>query len=330
MRFRQLGRSTLKVSVISMGCWALAGDSTWGPQEKSNSIATIHAALDAGINFFDTAEAYGNGYSEEVLGEALAGRRNQVIIASKVSAAHLQPQRLVAACEASLRRLRTDYLDVYYIHWPNHDIPLEDTMLAMERLQQQGKIRVPACSNFGVQDLTELLSTGHRVEANQLPYSLLWRAIEFEIRDLCEQEDIGITCYSPLAQGLLTGKFRSADEVPEGRARTRLFASTRPLARHTEPGAETEVFQTLARIRDICQQHNLDMTQTALVWLTEQAGVASVIVGARTPEQVKQNAMAGNLKLPQEVSTQLSEATAMLRDKLGPNPDMWESESRIR
>lgn len=329
MKTRRLGRSDLEVSVISMGCWALAGDSTWGPQDRQDSIATIRAALDAGITFFDTAEAYGDGLSEELLGEALSGHRSEVIIATKVSAGNLSASALRAACEASLRRLRTDYVDVYYIHWPSPEVPFAETVQTMLQLREEGKVRVLACSNFGKLDLTDLLRHG-RVEANQLCYSLLWRAIEYDIRDMCERKGIGITCYSPLAQGLLTGKFRSPDDVPEGRARTRLFASTRPQSRHSEPGAEEETFAALRRIADICSHHDLDMAQASLAWLTHQPAVASVIVGARTPEQVKMNARAGDLELPPDVIGALNEATDELKRQVGPNPDMWQSDSRIR
>lgn len=314
-----------------MGCWALAGDATWGPQDEATSIATVHAALDAGINFFDTAESYSSGRSEEILGKALAGRRHEAIIASKMSASHLTPDKLKAACEGSLRRLGTDYLDVYYIHWPNPDVPIAATLGALEELKQEGKIRVAACSNFGKYDLSDLLEAG-RVEANQLAYNLLFRAIEYEIQGLCAEHNIGITCYSPLAQGLLTGKFRSMDEVPEGRARTRHFASTRPGTRHGEQGAEAEVTEALARIRHICGQAGVEMSHAALAWLISREAVASVIVGARTPEQALENAKAGSLELPEDVLAQLTAATKELKEKLGPNADMWESEenSRIR
>jgi myo-inositol catabolism protein IolS len=329
LQLRRLGQSDLQVSVISMGCWALAGDSTWGPQDRADSLATIRAALDAGVNFFDTAEAYGNGLSEEIVGEALAPHRSEVVIATKVWADNLSPAKLKAACEASLKRLRTDYIDVYYIHWPSRVIPIEETMQALIELQAEGKIRVAACSNFGPLDLQELLRYG-RVEVNQLNYSLLWRAIEYEIRDICVEKQISIACYSPLAQGLLTGKFRSADEVPVGRARTRLFAGTRPGVRHGEAGAEKETFATLDAIAKICREHNLEMAHAALAWLIQQPAVGTVIVGARTPEQIKANAKAGELQLPSEVVAALTAATEELKAKMGPNPDMWQSQSRMR
>jgi len=329
MKYRKLGQSKLEVSVISMGCWAIAGGSIWGPQKEDDAINAIYEALDEGINFFDTAEGYGNGYSEELVGRALSKRRKKAIIATKVSSGHLKPKDLKKACENSLRRLQTDYIDLYYIHWPNREIPIEETLSAMEELKKEGKIRVIGCSNFGKIDLTELLKKG-RVEANEFAYNLLWRAIEYEIQPLCVNNNIGITCYSPLAQGLLTGKFKSADDVPEGRARTRHFSSSRPQVRHGEAGAEKETFKALAKIEKVSKEINIPMAQISLSWLLSQPGVASIIAGARNPEQVKINSQAGELTLPQEVIEQLTLITEDLKKKLGNNPDMWESNSRIR
>jgi aryl-alcohol dehydrogenase-like predicted oxidoreductase len=329
MKYKKLGQSEVKVSVISMGCWAISGDSTWGPQKESDANAAIHAALDAGINFFDTAEVYGNGYSEKIVGQTLSKRRKEVIIASKVSPDYLRPNNLRESCENSLRRLKTDYIDLYYIHWPNWRIPIEDTLSELEKLKEEGKIRLVGCSNFGKIDLTELLKKA-RVEVNQLPYNLIWRAIEYEIQPISLKNDIAITCYSPLAQGLLTGKFDSADEVPEGRARTRHFSGNRPQARHEEVGAEKETFETLAKIREICQEINAPMAQVALSWLLSQPGIVSIIVGARNPQQINVNVKAAELKLPPEILEQLTLASEDLKGKLGSNPDMWSSDSRIR
>ena len=193
MQYRRLGRSDLNVSAVSMGCWAIAGGSTWGPQDESEALGAIQGALDAGINFFDTAEGYGSGYSEELLGRALAGRRDEAVIATKVSRAHLKPETVKESCEASLRRLKTDVIDLYIVHWPSREVPMEETWRTMEDLQKEGKVRVLGVSNFATADLTELLEVG-RPEADQLPYSLLWRAIEHEVVPVCVAHDISITC----------------------------------------------------------------------------------------------------------------------------------------
>jgi len=329
MQYRKLGTTDIEVSTVAMGCWAIVGDGTWGEQDRSDSLATIEAALDAGINFFDTAEGYGAGESEAMLGEVLSNRRDQVVIATKVSRSHLAAEDLQEACEASLKRLRTDYIDLYQIHWPSREVPIAETMQALERLKSQGKIRAIGVSNFGPQDLADLLAVG-RCETNQLAYNLLFRAIEFEIQPKCVENDIGILCYSPIAQGLLTGKFSSADEVPEGRARTRHFSKNRPQTRHGEDGCEAETFEAIRKIRRISQQIGEPMGRVALAWLLHQPAVVSVLAGARRPEQVRENARAAQLKLSPDVLRQLSEATEPVKAKLGPNPDMWQSEPRMR
>jgi myo-inositol catabolism protein IolS len=329
MKYRELGKTEITVSVVAMGCWALAGDATWGAQDQAASTATVRAALDAGVNFFDTAEGYGGGDSELVLGRALAGRRHEAIIATKASGSHLSEAELQQACERSLERLRTDYVDLYQIHWPRRTVPLAETLGAMEKLRQQGKVRAIGVCNFGLGDLSDLLQAGG-AETNQLPYSLLWRAIEYQIRQRCVDEGLGILCYSPLAQGLLTGKFSSPDEVPAGRARTRHFSAERPQVRHGEAGCEAQVFAALEKIRRICDELGQPMAKVALAWLSRQPGVTSVIAGARKPEQIQQTALAADLTLSPETVGALSEATEEVKRALGSNPDMWQSEGRFR
>jgi myo-inositol catabolism protein IolS len=329
MKYCTLGKTDISVSALAMGCWGLAGDATWGPQDQAQSTATIRAALDAGVNFFDTAEGYGGGDSEMVLGQALAGRRHEAVIATKVSRASLSGSGVIQACERSLWRLQTDYIDLYQIHWPSRTVPLDESLEALERLREQGKIRAAGVCNFGVQDLSELLKiTG--VETNQLPYSLLWRAIEDEIKPKCVEAGLGILCYSSLAQGLLTGKFASPDEVPEGRTRTRFFSAKRPHARHGEAGCEAETFAAIERIRHICSALGQPMTLVALAWLLHQEGVSSVIAGARSPAQIQETVQSTDLELPAELVDELRQATDDLKQKLGPNPDMWQAESRFR
>ena len=244
MEYRKLGRTDMDVSVVALGCWALAGGFNWGPQDEADSVAAVHAALDADINFFDTAEGYGEGgTSEQILGKALPARRQDVVIATKVSSTHLVPADVHKACDASLKRLRTDIIDLYQIHWPSRTVPLADTLGALDELKDAGKIRAFGVSNFGPQDLGELLAIS-RPETNQLPYNLLWRAIEHDVQAMCTETEteaeigIGIICYCPILQGLLLGKFNSADEVPADRARTKHFSKDRPQTRHGQPGRE--------------------------------------------------------------------------------------------
>jgi aryl-alcohol dehydrogenase-like predicted oxidoreductase len=329
VEYRKLGKTDVDVSVIALGCWPFAGGAYWGDQDDQDSIDTVHAALDAGINFFDTAEGYGRGHSERVLGRGLRGRRHEAVIATKVSASHLSAPDVRRSCEQSLANLRTDYIDLYQIHWPNWQIPLPETVKALEELKQQGKIRAIGVSNFAVRDLGAMLEAGW-CETDQLPYSLLWRVIEAEIKPLCVDNGVGILCYSPLAQGLLAGIYATPQDVPEHLARTRWYASSRPNTEHDEPGCEAEIFAALDEVRRIAGELGEPMAAVSLAWLRQQAGVTSILIGARKPVEVGWNLPAVELTLPGDVVQALSVATEPVRERLGDNPDMWMSTSRMR
>jgi len=330
MEYRKLGRSDIEVSTICMGCWALAGGKVWGDQDEREAIDALHTAVDLGVNFFDSAEAYGNGDSEAILGRAFNGMRDKVIIATKVSQNHMKPADLRAACERSLALLQTDYIDVYYLHWPNWEIPFADTMGEMQKLKDEGKIRAVGCSNFGVRDLADLLAVDH-VDVNQLGYNLLFRAIEHEIVPACLASDVSVAPYSPMLHGILTGKFATIDDIPDGRARTRHFSSERrPMTRHGGPGNEPETAAALAEIRRICGDAGLPMAQVSLAWLLGKPGVTTVIAGARNPAQIKSNAEAAALDLSKDVMSALDDATEPLRAAFGTNADMWESDDNCR
>ena len=330
MRLRRIGNSDLQASVIGFGTWALAGDFTWGVQDASAADAALKTAYELGVNFFDTAEIYGDGRSEEILGKALGHVRHRIIIATKARSDHLAPEALRKACEGSLRRLGTDYIDLYQLHWPRRDGSVAETIEALERLRNEGKIRWYGLSNFGPLDLDDFLAAGGHPVSNQLAYSLLFRAVEYEILPKCRKAGLSIIPYSPLMEGLLTGKFGNADSVPPQRARTRHFAASRPHTRHGEPGAEKETFETISAIRRISQRLGMPMNQLALAWLLSCGAVATVIAGARNPEQVRGNAAAQEIQLAPEIVRELSDATEPLKQKLGPNADMWQSDSRIR
>ena len=329
MKFNQLGRSDINVSAICLGCWGFSNDFMWPDQAERDSINTIHAALDLGINFLDTAEAYGDGYSEEVVGKALKGRRHDAIVASKAGGDHLAPDQLIEACEDSLRRMDTDYIDLYQIHWPSRTIPMGATLEALERLKDQGKIRVIGVSNFGPQDMEELFSLG-RAESNQLAYNMLWRAVEYEIQPICVENDLSILCYSPLLHGILTGKFETAADVPDERARTRHFSDERPMTVHGTSGAEDVTFGAVDGIRNIATDAGHSMLETSLAWLIARPGVGSVIAGARNPGQVEGIAAAADVNLDDETIAALDAATEPVKAFMGTNADMWRSESRIR
>jgi aryl-alcohol dehydrogenase-like predicted oxidoreductase len=347
MKYVQLPRTDLSVSRLCFGCWGIISDQHWGDRDRDAALDAIQAALDTGINFFDTAAMYGMGASEQLLGTALAGCRDQVVIASKLAANRMHPAEVPQACEESLQALGTDYLDLLQTHWTNREVPLSDTWEALLRLQEQGKIRYPGVCNAGLGDLQAIASPrgceeigtgtfatadspGSSPVTNQVPYSLLWRMVESEILPYCGEQNIGVLAYSPLMHGLLADKYRTADEVPPGRARTRHFGSHRPLTRHGEPGCERETFAALDAVRGICRELGRTMADVALAWCLQQPGVACVIAGAASGEQVRRNAASLEQPLPDEALRRLTDATQALLDALGPNPDLWQNAANSR
>ena len=330
MNYNYLGKTNIKVSEFALGCWPFAGGSVWGTQDKSDSISTVHAALDNGINFFDTAEGYNDDYhSESILGEALVNRRYRSVIATKISPPNLLPQKIEEACNNSLKRLSTDYIDLYQIHWPNHDINMEDSINELNKLVDKGKIRSLGVCNFGVDDLNEILNLGV-FSTDQLPYNLLWRPIEEEILPECKKNNIGIICYSPLAQGLLTGRYRNADEVPDGISRSRLFNKNRPLSNHDDEGCENEVFKCINKIQEIAKTLGENSAKISLSWVRQQSNITSLLVGARNTKELEMNLSAFEYDLSTELIKELSDLTNNVKLYLGKNPDMWKSDNRMR
>ena len=337
MQYRYLSDSDIEVSELTLGMWNFADGDMWGEQEEQEAIDTIHAAIERGVTTFDNAEQYGDGYAEELLGDALSEYdRDEFVISTKAASDNLGRDDLKRACERSLERMNTDYVDVYYLHWPNRDVPIEESLRGLAELKEEGKIREAAVSNFGPEDLSELFEVAREKDinaepvVNQLPYSLLWRTIEEEIVPLCEEYEVSVASYSSLMHGLLADKFDSPDDVPEGRARTRHFSGDRPQARHDEAGAEEETFETLDRIREICEEEGIEMSKAAIRWNLTRPQVDTVIAGARSPEQVRENVDAVELTLSEEATDSLTEVTEGLKQTLGPNPDLWESDSRYR
>lgn len=329
MQYRKLPNTDITLSAVTLGCMTFTGDSNWGPQDEKDSIATIRAALDAGITSFDTAEMYADGLTEIILGKALGTDRSRVVIASKVNKENLQAAAVVTACENSLRRLGTDYIDLYQIHWPNWEIPLEETVGALLRLKEQGKIRAIGVSNFGTQDL-EAVSGFGCVVSNQLAYSMLFRGIEYSVLPKCREKGVGVLTYSSLAQGLLSGKYVTADDFPVGRARTKLFATgKRAGVRHGGPGFEEGTFAAIDKIREICKELGEEMADVALAWSLSQPGITSVLAGGRTPQQALTNAKGANLTLSEDVLNALTAATDPVKGFIGDDPDPW-SYGRIR
>jgi aryl-alcohol dehydrogenase-like predicted oxidoreductase len=291
MQYRQLGTSGIRVSAIALGCWAFAGDANWGPQEDAASIATVHAALDAGINFFDTADVYGAGRSETVLGQALAGLRTQAVIATKVSPDHLSAYEVRLACERSLRCLKTDYIDLYQTHWPDIDTPVEDTMATLLDLKAQGKIRAIGVSNVDVDLLKQYAKKGV-VDTDQELFSMLDKGVEEELLPYCREQNISMLAYSPLAQGLLTGKITPEREFKEGD-----FRQSNP---RFSVENRIRIMEILKKFEPVIDKHQISFSQLAIAWTFSQPGMTHALVGARNAFQATENAAAGDIMLDDE------------------------------
>lgn len=322
-----LGGTDISVSRLALGTWAFGGDPVWGDQSDRASIDTVCAALDLGIDFIDTAAGYAGGRSEEVVGRALKGRRDRAVIATKVGRT-LSRDGIVKAAEDSLRRLGTDYLDVYYIHWPNPGIPLDESLSGLGALREAGKIRAAGVCNFGplwLRDLAAARDAGI-VAVHQLPYSLFWRAIEFEIMPATTTMGHTVVAYSTLAQGLLTGSFRSAGDVPKGLRISRFYSG----GAHGEPGCEDEVFAALDGLRALAAETGIAMSDLAIGWVLSRPGVGVALTGARTPDEIRANAAALDRHPDARLFERMCALAEPVRARLGPNPDMWMNAAQSR
>jgi len=315
--------TSLEVSRLAFGCWGIITDFHWGERHAAESVAAMNTAFDAGVTFFDTAEVYANGDSEKLVGETFASRRDKIVLASKVAPDSMTPAGVVEACERSLTRLQTDYLDLYQTHWTDPETPAAETWGAMLKLQEQGKVRHIGVCNMGLGDMNAIAPQAQPV-TNQLPYNLVWRAIEAEILPHCRSHNIGVLAYSPLMHGMLADKFQTAADVPDGRARSRHFSTEREKARHGEPGCEEETFAAISAIRNICKELGRSMADVSLAWVAAQPGVTAVIAGVKNETQLNANLQSFDNPLPAAALEQLHNASAKLMETLGPNPDMWQ------
>ncbi|CAG7643266.1 aldo/keto reductase [Paenibacillus allorhizosphaerae] len=300
MQHRPLGKSGVSISTVTFGCWELGGG-PWEFTSDENNIRTLHAALNEGITTFDTAEGYGSGHSEEIVGQALEGRRQDCIISTKVSRANLAPDNVRKSAEQSLRRLRTDYIDIYYIHWPSYDIPVAETLGEFNKLKEEGKIRAIGVSNFSIDQLKEA-SQYAQIDVIQPEYSLLHRGIEKEIIPYCLEQQIGIMSYSSIAKGILTGAFHFGGkklETDDFRATRRLF-----LPEHLE--AETQLINLM---QHISERKGISMSQLAISWLLHRPAMTSAIVGTQSISHLKDNAEAANVQLEEDDLQQLMEVS---------------------
>jgi aryl-alcohol dehydrogenase-like predicted oxidoreductase len=321
MEKRSLGTSEIKITPTLMGTWQ-AGKRMWVGIEDAESIKAIRGAFDAGITTVDTAEVYGEGHSEQIVAQALSDVRDQVVYATKVFANHLKYDQVIEACERSLKNLNTDYIDLYQIHWPSGTfnseiVPIAETMSALNELKQQGKIRAIGVSNFGREQLQEASQYG-RIDSLQPPYSLFWRWVENEAIPYCIENNISILAYSPLAQGLLTGKFSRGHKFDpaDNRAKNKLFQ-----------GENYErAQQALDKLRPIAERHQISLGNLAIAWLIAQPQT-NAIVGARNAEQATANAKAADIQLSPEELQEIDTIGRIVTDHLDENPVMWNSNS---
>jgi myo-inositol catabolism protein IolS len=338
---RPCGTSGLRLPAVGLGCWAFGGGEYWGPQNQDDVDEVVHAALDLGITYFDSAEAYNAGASERSLGRALAGRRSRALIGTKVNPSHAAPAVLRAHCEASLQRLGTEWIDLYMVHWPlnasairhftsdavliAHPPDLGEALAVLEALKREGKIRHWGVSNFGVRQLREVAALGFHPTADELAYNLLMRGIEAEVLPHCRERGIGVLGYSALMQGLLSGKFTSIDELPPARTRTRHFASSRPGSRHGGPGVERQVLAAVQGISTIAAELGVPMGDLAIAWAVANPAVTCTIVGCRNRRQLEENVRALSIALTPAVKARLDRVTDEVLVALGPHIDYYQS-----
>lgn len=313
MMTRLLGSSGIQASAIALGAWAIGGGDTWGNNDDQVSIRAIQTALDLGVNLIDTAPAYGVGHSEKIVGEAIKGRRHEVVLATKCglawhsqAAQHgplftereglkiyrtLSPASIRLEVEASLQRLQTDYIDLYQTHWPSlqpEAEPIAETMECLLQLKAEGKIRAIAASNVSIAQIQEYLAVG-QLDAIQVRYSMLDRRIEQDLLPFCLEHNISILAYSPLEHGLLTGKIGMDRQFPAGDLRLK------------KPWLQLDnrqrVLAMLAGWQDLTQAYQCTLSQLVIAWTVAQPGLTFALCGGRKPEQVSDNAQAAKINL---------------------------------
>jgi aryl-alcohol dehydrogenase-like predicted oxidoreductase len=313
MQTRTLGKSGLRLTPIGLGTWAMGGGDWkfgWGPQDDKESIAAIHAALDAGVNWIDTAAIYGHGRSEQIVGEAIRGRRDSVLVATKCGRVwegdsreigkSLTRESILREVDASLRRLGIDVIDLYQIHWPEPDEQVEEGWATVADLVKAGKVRFAGVCNFNLSQLKRAQAI-HPITSLQPPYSMLKREIEDEIVPWCRANGVGILAYSPMQAGLLTGAFTSARVASlspqDWRSRHPLF---------TEPQLSVNL-RFVDRLRTIATKMGISVSQLALAWVLRLPEITSAIAGARNASQIQETVRAGRIALPVTVAAEIDD-----------------------
>lgn len=323
MNFRKLGKTDVQVTPMAFGAWAIGGW-MWGGAEEQDAVKAIQAAVGAGITTIDTAPVYGFGRSEELVGKALKGKaRDQYQILTKFGMNWESEQgefffdsvnnegkplkiykwaskeKVVKECEDSLRRLQTDYIDLYQIHWPDNSTPIAETFEAVQRLVEQGKVRAAGVCNYGVDQVAEALKT-IQLASNQVPYSMINREIEKNVVPQALERGMGIIAYSPLQRGLLTGKIKPGYKFSEGDTRESNRFYTDENIRRTNA--------LLEELHPIASEHGATLAQVVINWTIHQPGIVCTLVGARNEQQVSDNAKALNFTLSPEEMEQITAA----------------------
>ena len=312
----QLGNSDLKITPVTFGAWAIGGW-MWGGANEKDAVEAIHASVDAGITTIDTAPVYGFGKSEELVGKAIkeAGKRDQVQILTKYGLRwdtdkgeyyfdteddkgntiklykYAGKENIIKECEESLKRLQTDYIDLYQIHWPDKTTPIEESMEAVQKLKDDGKIKEAGVCNYSVDEI-KIAEKVIAIISNQVPYSMVNRTIEKDVTPYCREKNIGILAYSPLQRGLLTGKISEDHDFNYG--------DHRPSTPFFKPENIKKTNQFLAGIESIARDHYISKAQLVINWTIQQPGITSALVGARNRKQVEDNARAVSFRLSRE------------------------------
>jgi aryl-alcohol dehydrogenase-like predicted oxidoreductase len=319
MEYRQLGHSGLRVSALTLGTMTFGGRDKFasvGSTDVEGGTRQVDMCLDAGVNLIDTADVYSAGLSEEIVGRTIRGRRDRVLLATKArmpmgegpNDAGLSRHHLIRSCEASLRRLGVDHIDLYQVHEWDGATPLEETLDALDHLVRSGKVRYIGCSNYAGWHLMKALAISERrglqrFVSQQIYYSLQARDAEYELVPVSLDQGVGILVWSPLAGGLLSGKYRRGQDAPEG---------SRGLTDWNEPPVrdEEQLYDIVEVLVGIGEDRGVSAAQVAIAWLLGRPGVASVVVGARTDDQLADNLKAAELTLSAEERTRLDEVSA--------------------
>jgi len=344
MRYRPFGRTGLNVSAVGFGCWPMAGD-RYGAIEDDEAVKAIHRALEKGVNCVDTAPAYGGGHSEEVVGRALEGRRRDVILVTKCGVKAPPPGQLgpvrdssraniLREVDASLERLRTDWVDVLLIHWPDAGTPFQETMRALEEVVSSGRVRFVGVSNFTETMMTECMST-RRIDVLQVGYHMLDRRQERETFPYCREHGIGVMGYGSLGHGLLTGAFTAATAFDPSRDwRGNGVAFGQPIFRGDNFKRNLDVVERLRQ--EVADPRGISLSQLALAWVLDHPAVSTALVGARTPAEVDANDAGANLDLSAaeraKIDAILASAAGQVREftPLRPAMEVWGAEIPAR